>query len=142
MAVKLKIGGSPRMPLGQQSPAFLNKYFKYNMIDQSTPSTTSVPGALVGVLPAYSIPLQAYIRVNTAFANGDLKIGTTSDASTLCSTADLLSGTTGLYVVDRYMGTFSTVDVTFYAATGTSGATAGDADIFLTYIPIPNPTTY
>ena len=142
MAVKLKTGASARVPVGSpQAPSYLQKYFKFNMIDQSTPST-GVAGGLMGVLPAYSLPLQAYVRVNTAFANGKLKIGTTADLSTLCSTADINSGTTGTYVIDRYMGTFSTTDVVFYCATDTSGATAGDADIWLTYLANVFPTTY
>jgi len=146
MAVKLKTGVSARVPVSMQSVPFLQKYFKFNMHDQTvaqtTGSTSPPASAILGVLPAYSVPMQLFVRVNTAFSSGDLKIGTTADLSTMCSTMDLASGTTGLYVIDRYMGTFSTADVTLYCVTATTGAGAGDADIWLTYLPNVYPTTY
>lgn len=147
MAVKLKTGVASRFPVAQDgSPAIMRKYFKFNMIDNTTPMTTGTTTPTItgqfGTLPAYSIPLQLYVRVNTAFSSGNIKIGTTADLSTLCSTADVASGTTGLYVVDRYMGTFTTVDQVFYIVTDTSGTGAGDADICMTYLPMANNTTY
>ena len=141
MAIKLKQSVSARVNVGQQTVPYLSKFYKYNMIDTTTPST-GTPGAIFGVLPAYSVPLECYVRVNVAFSSGDLKIGTTADMSTVCSTQDLASGTTGLYIIDRFKGTFSTSDVTFYCSNGTTGTGAGEADIWMTYLPNLQPTTY
>lgn len=146
MAVKLKTGVSARQAIGHQAPYYLNKYYKFNMTDQVTAQTTGTTSptvaGLMGVLPAYAVPLQLYVHVFTAFSGGNLKIGTTADLSTLASTSDVVSGTTGLYVVDRYMGTISTADQTFYCVTDTTGATAGEANIWLHYLPNQIPTTY
>lgn len=145
MSVKLKTGMSARQLTATQSPHYLNKYYKYNMTDQvtaqTTGSTSPTLAGIMGVLPAYAIPLQLYVNVFTAFSSGNLKIGTTADLSTLCSTNDVASGTTGLYVVDRYMGTVSTVDTVFYCVTDTTGCGAGEASIWLQYLPDQTPTT-
>lgn len=146
MALKLKTGQSARQPVGHQAPYYLSKNFKFNMIDQVTAQTTGSTspsvGGLMGVLPAYAVPLDLYVQVITAFSSGKLKIGTTADLSVLCSTNDVLSGTTGLYISDRYKGTVSTADTVFYCVTDTTGCGAGEANIWLTYLPNQNPTTY
>lgn len=145
MAVKLKTGVSARVPVGIQAPYMLTKYYKYNMTDtavaQTTGSTSPSANAIMGVLPAYSVPLDLYVEVITAFSSGDLRIGTTADLTTMCSTSDLASGTTGLYVIDRYYGTVSTADQTFYCTNATTGTGAGEANIYLTYLPNLIPTT-
>lgn len=146
MAVKLKTGVSARQPIGHNAPYYLFKNFKSEMIDQitaaSTGSTSPSAGGILGVLPAYALPLECYVNVVTAFSSGDLKIGTTADLGAVVSTQDIASGTTGTYVVDRYMGTVSTVDVTLYCVTATTGAAGGQANIWLTYLPNQVPTTY
>lgn len=134
MSVKLKTGRSARVP-GTQSVIWLHRNFKWNDIDPTTPST-GVPGGFFGVLPANALPLETYVRINTAFAGADLTVGTTGNLSALVSTSDLASGTTGVYVVDRFMGTYSTSDTLLYCACGSSGQTAGEADIWQAYLPV------
>ena len=146
MAVKMKTGVSARQNVGSQGPYLLTKYFKFNMTDQvtaqTTGSTSPTVGGLMGVLPAYAVPLECYVQVITAFTSGDLRVGTTSDLGAVVSTQDLASGTTGVYVVDRFMGTVSTTDVPLYCTTATTGAGAGEANIWLHYLPNLTPTTY
>ena len=145
MAVKLKTGVSARIP-PNQGVYYLSKNFKFSMTDQvvaqTTGSTTPTVGGLMGVLPAYAIPLETYVQVITAFSSGDLRVGTTADLGAVVSTADLASGTTGLYVIDRYMGTVSTADVPFYCTTATTGAGAGEANIWMSFLYNQTPTTY
>jgi hypothetical protein len=136
MAVKLKTGRSARVYHTQQVH-YLHKTFAAAEL----PSTLIThPGVIsVGVLPANCLPLETYIRVNTAFSSGDILIGTSAAGSSavVCSTVDLLSGTTGTYVVDRYMGTYSTSDVPLYIQTATSGqSSAGVADVWVAYLPV------
>ena len=146
MSVKLKTGVSARTPLGNQGSYLLTKNFKFNMTDtvtaQTTGTTTPTVGGIVGVLPAYAVPLECYVQVITAFAGSDLRIGTTADLSAVVSTQDIASATTGVYVVERYMGTVSTVDTAFYCTGATTGMTAGEANIWLHYLPNLTPTTY
>lgn len=146
MAVKLKTGASAQQAIGHQAPYYLFKNYKYNMTDtataQTTGSTSPTVGGRMGVLPAYAVPLECYVQVVTAFSSGDLRVGTTSDLSALVSTQDLASGTTGVYVIDRYMGTVSTADQTFYCTNATTGTGAGEANIWLHYLPNQVPSTY
>jgi hypothetical protein len=116
-----------------QTVQYLYRRFNFNDIDQSA---TQPAKFCFGVLPAHCIPLETYVRVNIAFASGDLMCGTSVAASSgaVVSTGDILSGTTGTYVVDRYMGTYSTVDVPLYCQTATSGATAGQADVWQAFL--------
>jgi hypothetical protein len=51
------------------------------------------------------------------------------------STDDVAAGTTGTYVVDRYLGTYSTVDVPLFIQTKASGETIGQCDVWQMYIP-------
>lgn len=122
-----------------QQVQYLYRNFKFNDISQDA---TQPAKAYVGVLPANALPLETYVRVNTAFSGGDLMVGTSVAASSgaVVSTQDIVSGTTGVYVVDRFMGTYSTADRALYAQTATSGATAGEADIWVAYLPVL-PTT-
>lgn len=139
MSVKLKTGVSARLPLGTVAPAYLYKHWTPNLLDQTTPATTGSTspsaGCIVGVLPANSMPLECIVRITSGLTTGKIKIGTTADLSTVASTGDVTSATTGTYVTDRYMGTYSTVDLTFYAVTDSSGAGAGEADIWISYLP-------
>ena len=120
---------------------YFYRRFKYSDMDQTNSSRFSV-APLFGVLPANCVPLETHVRINVAFSSGDLVIGTSASNSSaaLVSTQDLQSGTTGLYVIDRYMGTYSTADVPIYAYTATTGAGAGEADIWQ-YFVLAGPTT-
>ncbi len=136
MSVKLKTGRSARVYHTQQVH-YLHKTFSAGELpttDQTWPGTISV-----GVLPANCLPLETWVRVNTAFSSGDVIIGTSAAGSSavVVSTMDLASGTTGTYKVDRYTGTYSTSDVPLYIQTATSGqTTAGNCDVWIAYIPV------
>jgi hypothetical protein len=125
-----------------QNTHYLHKNFNWN----DHPAATASPGLIyLGVLPANCLPLETYIRINSTF-DKEIVIGTSSAGSSaaVCSTNDLVVDTTGLTVIDRYMGTFSTADVSLYVQTATTGATKGNADIWQAYLPGltgPQPTT-
>jgi hypothetical protein len=140
MAVKLKTGRSARVYHTQQVH-YLHKTFYTTELPTST--ETHPAKISVGVLPANCLPLETYVRVNVAFSSGDILVGTSAAGSSgaVVSTMDLASGTTGVYVVDRYMGTYTTADVPLYVQTATTGqSTAGVADIWVAYLPVL-PTT-
>ena len=117
-----------------QQVHFLYRRFNFNDVDQST---TQPAKFYLGVLPAHCMPLETYVRVNTAFTGANLISGTSvaGSSATVVSTNDVTAGTSGTYVVDRYMGTYSTVDVPVYIQTKASGETVGQADIWQAYIP-------
>jgi hypothetical protein len=116
-----------------QTVQYLYKRVTYSDVDQTNSSRFSV-AAHIGSLPANCLPLETYVRVVTAFTSGDIVIGTSASTAGVVSTQDVVSGTTGTYVVDRYMGTNSTVDVPFYFYTATTGAGAGVADVWQAYV--------
>ena len=132
MSVKLKVGQSATVP-PSQSVGYIHHTFNYNDASQDATFPAKV---YLGVLPANCLPMETYVRVNTAFSGGDLMVGTSNAGSSgaVVSTQDLISGTTGTYVIDRYMGTYSTADVPLYCQTASSGATAGQADIWQTFL--------
>lgn len=136
MAVKLKTGRSAHVAY---MPTVQWLYRQANWNDTS-PVVTGQGNVsqYVGVLPANCLPLETYVRVNTAFAGSDLMIGTSAAGSSgaVVSTQDIVSGTTGTYKVDRYMGSYSTSDVPIYFQMATSGATAGQADIWQAFLPV------
>lgn len=116
-----------------QQVHFLFRRFNFNDIDQSA----TRPGVFtIGTLPAGALPMETYVRVNTAFTGANVIIGTSAAGSSavVCSTADVTAGTTGLYVLDRYMGTYSSVDVPLFIQTKASGETVGQADVWQTYL--------
>ena len=134
MSVKLKTGRSARVNYNQ-SINYLHRTFNWNDIDQ----TATQPAVFsLGVLPANCMPMETWVRVNTAFSSGDIMVGTSVAGSSgaVVSTSDLASGTTGTYVVDRYMGTYSTSDVPLYIQTATSGAGAGQCDVWQFFAPM------
>jgi hypothetical protein len=115
---------------------YFYKRVNYNDVDiiNSSRATVAVP---IGGLPANAVPLETHVRVLTAFTSGDIVIGTTVVGATtagltgtVVSTQDVQSGTTGYYVVDRIMGSVSTVDVPYYFYTATTGGSAGVADVW------------
>jgi hypothetical protein len=118
-----------------QTVQYLYKRVTYSDVDQTNSSRFSV-AAHIGSLPALCLPLETYVRVVTAFSSGDIVLGTSGSGSSagVVSTQDVVSGTTGTYVVDRYMGTYSTVDVPIYFYTATTGAGAGVADVWQAYV--------
>jgi hypothetical protein len=115
---------------------YFYKRVNYNDVDiiNSSRATIAVP---IGGLPANAVPLETHVRVITAFTSGDIVIGTTvvsgttaALTGTVVSTQDVMSGSTGYYVVDRIMGSVSTVDTPFYFYTATTGGSAGVADVW------------
>ena len=136
MSVKLKSGKSAQVYYTQQVH-YLHRTFRHNDND---PGVLSPGTNLIGVLPAQALPLETYVRVNTTF-DKDLVAGTSVAASsaTMLTTSDVTQGTTGLYVIDRLMGSYSSVDKAFYIQCKTSGATVGNLDIWQAYLPVsPN----
>jgi hypothetical protein len=116
-----------------QQVHYLHRNFNWNDHEASLAS----PGLVyLGVLPANCMPLETYIRVNSSFGV-DVIVGTSAAGSSaaVCSTNDLVSGATGLTVIDRFMGTYSTLDTSLYVQTATTGATRGNADIWQAYLP-------
>lgn len=111
-------------------------YARFNGFD--IPTDVTSPGRFyLGVLPANSYPLDAIVRVNTAFTSGEVIVGTSAAGSSavVVSTADVVNTVTGSYESDRYRGTLSTVDVPLFIQTKSSGQTNGQVDIWLTYLP-------
>lgn len=113
---------------------FLYRRFNFNSIDQAV----TRPGVFcLGVLPAHAMPMECIVRVNSTFTGANLIVGTSVAASSaaVVSTDDVTAGSSGTYVVDRYFGTYSTVDVPLYIQTKASGETVGQADVWLRYMP-------
>lgn len=134
MAVKLKTGRSATLYHSPQVH-YLYRRFNWNDSDPLASQQGKIP---VGVLPDKCLPLETYVRVNTAFAGvTDVVIGTSVGGSSaaVASTGDIVGGTTGLYVVDKYMGTAVSSDTALYVQMKTTGATAGQADIWQTFLP-------
>ena len=133
MAISVTRTRSARLYHTQQVH-YLNRRFNFNDIDQAVVN----PGKFhLGVLPANSFPLETYVRINSSFTGANVIVGTSSAGSSaaVVSTADVTAGTTGSYVVDRYYGTYSTVDVPLFIQNKTSGETVGQADVWQAYLP-------
>ena len=132
MAVKMKTGRSATQYHTPQVH-YLYRRFNFNDHDQSVSGAAKVP---LGTLPAHAMPLETYVRVNSSFTGANLIVGTSVAASSAAcvSTDDVAAGTTGLYVVDRYMGTFSTLDTALYIQTKATGETVGQADVWQAYL--------
>lgn len=147
MAVKIKHKNGPQSArlTGMQTVHYLHNTFKPSDLTQEGVTTADLTCKIkLGTIPAYALALETYVRVNTACTGNVIVVGTSSGASVndVVSTADVLGATTGLYVVDRYMGTQSTVDQTLYICTITTACTAGLVDIWQTYLPVNQPTTF
>src|SRR5262245_26633915 len=133
MAVTLKTGQSARLYHTQQVHYLSARFNGFDI-----PIDATQPGRFrLGTLPANAMPLETYVRVNTAFTSGEVIVGTSAAGSSalVVTTADITSGTTGTYVVDRYMGSYSTVDVSLYIQTKSSGQSNGQVDVWLAYLP-------
>jgi hypothetical protein len=132
MAVKLKTGRSATQyhtPLVHT----LFRRFNFSDHDQSVSGAGKVP---LGTLPAFAVPLETYVRVNTAFTGANLIVGTSAAGSSAAavSTDDVAAATTGTYVVDRYMGTYSSLETALYIQTKATGETVGQADVWQSYL--------
>ncbi len=140
MAVKLKTGQSARLYHSQQVH-YLSARFNGFDVD---PTVSGAGKFRLGVLPAGSLPLDTYVRVNVAFTSGEIIVGTSAAGSSalVVTTADAAGGTTGTYIVDRYMGTLSTADVPLYIQTKSTGQSNGQVDVWLAYLPPVAPTTF
>ncbi len=108
----------------------------YMRVKFDTPQLDTAAKLMVGVFPQNCMPLGVTVRVNTTF-NKDLIIGTSAAASAVASSLDIQSGVAGTYDVDRAYGTVVTTaaDIPIYVQTATTGATVGEADIWLRYLP-------
>lgn len=136
MAVKIKHTRGPMSAYQYHTQQTHYLYRRFNGFDHSV--TESGAGAFaLGVLPAYAMPMECIVRVNTGFTSGEIIVGTSVAASSaaVVSTADVTSATTGVYVVDRYYGTYSTVEVPLYIQTKSTGQTNGQVDVWLSYLP-------
>jgi hypothetical protein len=138
MAIKMKTGRSATV---YHTPQVHYLFRKFNFSDHDQ-SGSGAGKYSIGTLPASALPLETYVRVNTAFTGRNLIIGTSAAGSSaaVVSTEDV-AGTTGLTVVDRYMGTFSTVDVALFIQTKATGETVGQADVWQAYLPAQPLTT-
>jgi hypothetical protein len=133
MAVKLKTDQSARLYHTQQVHYLTARFNGFDI-----PRNATAPATVrLGTLPANAMPLETYVRINTAFTSGEVIVGTSAAGSSalVVSTLDVINGTTGTYVVDRYMGTYSTVDVQLYIQTKATGQSNGQADVWLAYLP-------
>ncbi len=136
MSVAMKLGQSARLQHGNQQVHYL--YRRFNGFDIDT--TATQPGKFyLGVLPANCLPLETYVRVTAAFTSGEVIVGTSAAGSSAVavSTLDVNCATTvnGVYVIDRYYGTFSTSDVPLYIQTKSSGQSNGQVDVWQAYLP-------
>jgi hypothetical protein len=133
MAISVSRTRSARRYHTQQTH-YLDKRFNFSDHDQAASGAGKI---CIGVLPAHSFPLECYVRINSSFTGANLIIGTSAAGSSaaVVSTADVAAGSTGSTIVDRYMGTYSTVDVPLYVQTKATGETIGQADVWLAYLP-------
>ena len=134
MAISVVRTRSARIHHGVQGTHHLYARFNFNDISQDA---TQPAKFYLGVLPAHSMPKECHVRINSSFTGANLICGTSAAGSSavVISTADVTAQTTGTYVVDRYYGTYSTVDVPLYIQTKASGETIGQADVWLSYLP-------
>jgi hypothetical protein len=122
-----------------QTVQYCYKRVKYNDVSQTNSSRFSV-AVPIFTLPAHCMPMETVVRIVTAFTSGDLCLGTSVSGSSagIVSSIDVVSATSGItYVVDKYYGTYSTVDTPVYFYTGTTGVGAGVADVWQAYLPGP-----
>jgi len=133
MAVKMKTGRSATLYHSPQVH-YLYRRFNFNDHDQSVSGAGKIP---LGTLPDKCLPLETYVRVNTAFTGANLIVGTSVAASSaaVVSTVDVAAGTTGTYVVDRFVGTAVSSDTALYIQTKATGETVGQADVWQTFLP-------
>jgi hypothetical protein len=134
MAISVTRTRSARINHGNQQTHYLYQRFNFNDIDQSA----TQPGKFyLGVLPAHCFPLETYVRVVSSCSAANIIVGTSAAGSSaaVVSTGDVTAATAGAYVVDRYLGTLSTVDVPLYIQTAASGATIGSVDVWQAYLP-------
>lgn len=133
MAVKMKTGQSGTL---YHTPQTHYLYRRFNGFDIDT-SVTGPGKFRLGTLPAHALPLKAYVRINTAFTSGEVIVGTSVGGSSaaVVSTVDVPNAaSTGLYITDRYTGTYSTLETPLYIQTKSTGQSNGQADVWLEYL--------
>jgi hypothetical protein len=98
-----------------------------------TPAIQTTAGAkvYVGGIPAFAMPEEVICRIRTT-SDGDLIIGTSTDANAYATSSDIDMQTTGSYVTNRPYGGYTTVDLPIYAQL-TTGTTVGSADVWVTF---------
>lgn len=108
----------------------------YARVKFSTPMIDTAAKVCIGAYPQNSMPMETVVRINTTF-DKDLIIGTSAAASAIATSVDIVRGTTDTYVVDRAYGTIGTTagDVPIYVQLSSTGATVGEADIWVRYMP-------
>jgi hypothetical protein len=133
MAVKMKTGRSATLYHSPQVH-YLYRRFNYHDIDQSASGAAKFA---LGVLPDKCLPLDTYVRVNSSCSAANIIVGTSvaGSSAAVVSTADVLAGTTGVYVVDRYYGTSVSSDTAIYIQTQATGATMGQVDVWQAFLP-------
>lgn len=125
---------APRKPITQQVP-----YFRAS-VSFDTVNIGTAGKVPLGTLPAGAIVTDLLIRVSEAFnaaTTNVLTIGTAADDDSLLGATDLDElevDTTEAFVAKGYKVTVDTPLFIKYAQTGTA-ASAGAADIILTFIP-------
>jgi hypothetical protein len=105
----------------------------YKRVTWDTPAIQTTAGAkvYVGGIPAFAMPEEVIVRIRTT-SDGDLVIGTSSDADAYATSSDVDMQTTGTYVTNRPYGGYTTVDLPIYAQL-TTGTTVGSADVWVTF---------
>jgi hypothetical protein len=134
MAISVVRTRSARHHQGNQQAHYLYQRFNFNDHDQTASGAAKF---YLGVLPANCMPLETIVRINSSFTGNNLIVGTSAAGSSaaVVSTGDVVSNVQGTYVVERYFGTLSTVDLPLFIQTKATGETIGQADVWQAYLP-------
>lgn len=113
-------------------PKTVKGSFKYNTSGIATKASTGIS------LPKGAIVTRVAVNVTTAFNAGtsnNIELGYSSDTDALMADDVATAGTVGTYVKERMDAALTSNSVVYakYAQTGTA-ATAGAADVYVTYI--------
>lgn len=119
----------------QRDVGYIARNFSFNF-----PGIGSAANIAVGTLPAGCLVTQVYVRIKTAFnasTTNVLTVGTTADGDHFVEAGDVDETSTGLTVLDRNIGEVYTADTPVWVQYTQSGdaATAGEADVVMTYVP-------
>lgn len=120
----------------QRDVGYIAKSVSYN-----TPGIGTTANICVGTLPAGCLHTETFVRVTTAFnaaTTNVVTVGTTATSDAFVNSTDVSEASADLYISDRGIGANYTADTPVwvkYTQTGTA-ATAGAADVVLTYIPV------
>lgn len=120
----------------QRDVGYIARNFSFD-----TPGIGTAGNIAVGTLPAGCLVTAVYVRVKTAFnaaTTNVIKVGTSADDDHFIEAGDVDETVAGLTVSDRNIGEVYTADTAVwveYTQSGTA-ATAGEADVVVTYIPV------